>query len=180
MPITAAHIRSTLDDYLGAHPDEKSPLASLAELLDAGAELTSRKEFRGHVTAGAILADPDGRILHIRHLALQRRLLPGGHLEADDDTLLSAAQRELTEETGIPASVVTPAGHRPIHIDAHSIPANPAKEEPEHRHFDFRFLFRTSADVVELRTEEVTAAAWRDADTIADVALRDRVLRALR
>lgn len=180
MSITTAHIRATLDDYLDAYPDEKDALAPLAELLDTGAELTSRKEFRGHVTAGAILADPDGRILHIRHLALQRWLLPGGHLEAADEVLLGAAQRELTEETGIPASVVIPAGHRPIHIDAHPIPASPAKDEPEHRHFDFRFLFRTSADVVELQTEEVTAAAWRDAETVADVTLRDRVLRALR
>lgn len=180
MPISAAHIRTTLDDYLDTHPEEKPELAVLAELLDAGADLASRKEFRGHVTAGAILADPEGRILHIRHLALNRWLLPGGHLEPEDDSLLGAAQRELTEETGIPASAVTPAGHRPIHIDAHQIPANPAKAEPEHHHFDFRFLFRTSADVVELQAEEVTAAAWRPAGTITDVALRGSVQHALR
>lgn len=180
MPITAAHIRATLDEYLDTHPDEKPLFAPLTELLDAEADLTSRKEFRGHVTAGAVLADPDGRILHIRHLALNRWLLPGGHLEAEDDSLLGAAQRELAEETGIPAAVVVPAGHLPIHIDAHPIPANPAKGEPEHQHFDFRFLFRTSADVVELQAEEVTAAAWRTADTIADVMLQDRILRALR
>ncbi|MCX4665626.1 NUDIX domain-containing protein [Streptomyces sp. NBC_01381] len=180
MPVTAAHVRTMLNDYLDARPDEKPLLAPLTELLDAEADVTSRKEFRGHVTAGAILADPDGRILHIRHRALNRWLLPGGHLESEDTGLLTAAQRELTEETGIPASVVTPAGHLPIHIDAHRIPANQAKEEPEHHHFDFRFLFRTSADVVELQTEEVTAAAWHAADTITDVPLRDQVLRALR
>lgn len=154
--------------------------APLTELLHTKADLTSRKEFRGHVTAGAILADADGRILHIRHRALNRWLLPGGHLETEDTGLLAAAQRELTEETGIPSTVVTPASHLPIHIDAHPIPANPAKEEPEHHHFDFRFLFRTSADVVELQTEEVTAAAWHAADTIIDAPLRDQVLRALR
>ncbi|GHC72070.1 NUDIX hydrolase [Streptomyces flavofungini] len=180
MPITTAHIRTTLDDYLNARPDDKPLLAPLAELLDGGADLTSRKEFRGHVTAGAILADPDGRILHIRHRALNRWLLPGGHLEPEDTDLLTAARRELTEETGIPASAAIPASRLPIHIDAHPIPANPAKEEPGHHHFDFRFLFRTVADVVELQTEEVTAAAWRAADTIADVALREQVLRALR
>ncbi|WP_432059826.1 NUDIX hydrolase [Streptomyces sp. S1] len=180
MPITSDHIRETLDVYLDVHPDEKRRLSVLTELLDAGAELTSRKEFRGHVTAGAILADPAGRVLHIKHLALNRWLLPGGHVEDDDTTLLAAAQRELTEETGIAASDVVPVGSRPVHIDAHPIPGNPSKGEPDHRHFDFRFLFRTSVDVVALQSDEVTAAAWRHADTIEDEALRDRALQALR
>ncbi|MGW3388309.1 NUDIX hydrolase [Streptomyces cinereoruber] len=180
MPITSDHIRETLDAYLDVHADEKRRLSVLTELLDAGAALTSRKEFRGHVTAGAILADPAGRVLHIKHLALNRWLLPGGHVEDDDTTLLAAAQRELTEETGIAASDVVPVGSRPVHIDAHPIPGNPAKDEPDHRHFDFRFLFRTSADVVALQRDEVTAAAWRHADTIEDETLRDRVLQTLR
>ncbi|KUL32053.1 NUDIX hydrolase [Streptomyces regalis] len=180
MAITADHIRKTLDDYLDVHPHDKGRLVTLLELLDASADLASRKEFRGHVTSGAVLADPAGRVLHVKHLALNCWLLPGGHLEADDVNLLAAAQRELSEETGIPAAVVMPAGHRPVHIDAHHIPANPTKGEPDHQHFDFRYLFHTSADVVELQTEEVTAAAWRHANTIENETLRSRVLEALR
>ncbi|WP_432191125.1 NUDIX hydrolase [Streptomyces sp. bgisy027] len=180
MTVTADHIRGTLDDYLDVRPHDTGQLVDLLELLDASADLTSRKEFRGHVTAGAILVDPAGRVLHVRHVALNRWLLPGGHLEANDISLLAAAQRELSEETGIPAAVVVPAGNRPVHIEAHLIPANPAKGEPDHQHFDFRFLFRTSADVVELQTEEVAAAAWRHVDTIENEALRSRVLEAMR
>lgn len=180
MPITADHIRATLEEYLAAYPDEEERLAALAELLGAAADLSSRKEFRGHVTADAVLGDAAGRVLHIRHRALDRWLLPGGHVEAEDSSLLGAAQRELAEETGIPLSAVTPVGRRPVHIDDHPIPAHSGKGEPEHRHFDFRFVFRTSAEVVELQSEEVTAATWRDADTIADQALRERVLDALR
>ncbi|MFF5159772.1 hypothetical protein ACFY3N_26725 [Streptomyces sp. NPDC000348] len=67
-----------------------------------------------------------------------------------------------------------------VHIDVHPIPANPGKGEPAHRHVDFRFVFRTSAEAVELQTEEVTAAAWRYADTIEDEVLRRRVIEALR
>ncbi|GAA0374011.1 NUDIX hydrolase [Streptomyces blastmyceticus] len=180
MPIAPHHIRDTIDDYLDAHPEEKARLAPVLDLLDAEADLTSRKEFRGHATAGAVLADPAGRVLHIRHLALDRWLLPGGHIEPEDARLVDAAQRELTEETGIPASAVAPAELCPVHIDVHPIPANDAKGEPEHQHFDFRFLFCTSADIGEIQVEEVTAAAWRSADSIEDETLRRRIVRALR
>ncbi|MFE1450756.1 NUDIX hydrolase [Streptomyces olivaceoviridis] len=181
MAMTADHIRATLAAYLDACPEDKERLACLSALLDdSAADLTSRKEFRGHVTAGTVLADPADRVLHIHHLALGRWLLPGGHLEPGDTSLPAAALRELTEETGIPGSAVVPVGRRPVHIDVHTIPASPAKGEPEHPHFDFRFLFRTSADVGKLQTEEVTDAAWRPADAIEDEHLRARVLVALR
>ncbi|WP_329822495.1 NUDIX hydrolase [Streptomyces sp. JV176] len=180
LPITEAHLRTTLTDYLDQHPEEKPGLAPVLDLLDSGADLTVRSEFRGHATAGAILAGPAGHILHVHHLALETWLLPGGHLETVDDTLVEAALRELTEETGIPADAVTTVTHRPVHIDVHPIPANDAKGEPDHQHIDFRFLFRTTADIGQLQAEEVTGAAWRDADTIGDQALRQRIAQALR
>jgi len=180
LAITAEHIRATLDDYLDSHPDQKAELAPALELLDAGADLTTRQEFRGHATAGAILANHAGQVLHIRHLALSRWLLPGGHLENGDAALRDAALRELTEETGIPTAAITPAGDRPLHIDMHPIPANNAKGEPDHQHIDFRYLFRTTADITELPAEEVTDAAWLSTDTISDQCLRQRITNALR
>ncbi|WP_414168449.1 NUDIX hydrolase [Streptoverticillium reticulum] len=180
LAITADHIRTTLHGYLDEHPEEKLAFAPILDLLDDGADLASRKEFRGHATAGAILARPDGRILHIHHLALDNWLLPGGHLEAQDDTLLEAALRELTEETGIPVEAVSAAEDRPVHIDVHSIPANDAKGEPAHQHIDFRFFFRTTATVHQLQAEEVDDAAWRDAEALADERLRRRVAAAIR
>ncbi|WP_326599034.1 NUDIX hydrolase [Streptomyces sp. NBC_01803] len=180
MPITADHIHATVNAYLNDHPNEKADLAPVLDLLDDHADISTRKEFRGHATAGAILADPDGRILHIHHLALDKWLLPGGHLEISDTTLREAALRELSEETGIPADAVTPVSDHPIHIDIHPIPANDTKGEPDHQHFDFRFLFRTSTDIRQLQAEEVTDAAWRAIDTLHDERLRHRVTQALR
>jgi 8-oxo-dGTP pyrophosphatase MutT (NUDIX family) len=177
LAITADHIRTTLTAYLDQHPEDKSELTPALDLVDAGADLTSRKEFRGHATAGAILAGPDGRILHIHHLATGKWLLPGGHLETEDTSLQEAARRELAEETGIGADTVTPVGDSPLHIDIHPIEANDAKGEPEHQHIDFRFLFRTTAQIGQLQTEEVTDATWRDLDRISDDTLRQRVAR---
>ncbi|MCX4663535.1 NUDIX hydrolase [Streptomyces uncialis] len=180
MPITADHILTTLAEYTDAHPEEKAALAIVHELIDQGADVTSRKEFRGHATAGAVVVDSAGRALFIRHVALGKWLTPGGHLEPEDTGLLGAALRELAEETGLALSV-SPVRAVPIHIDVHPIPANHSKGEPAHQHFDFRYLFRLEGDQeVTLQEEEVSGYAWRGVGTISDGTLRARVLAALR
>lgn len=179
MPITAQHVRETVSAYLADHPDEKDVLSPLCEVVEqAGDAVASRKEFRGHVTAGVALVRPDGRVLTIEHRALRKWLLPGGHVEDSDATLRDAALRELAEETGISSDQVEPCAGVPLHIDVHSIPANDAKGEPEHLHFDFRFLFRTTVDAVELQEEEVTNYSWQFADMLASEPLRSRVTAA--
>ncbi|MEV0301540.1 NUDIX hydrolase [Streptomyces prasinus] len=180
MVVTADHVRSALDTYLDAHPEDKGTLAALVELLDEVPDVTSRSEFRGHATAGAVLVNLEGRVLHIHHNALDRWLLPGGHVEAEDVTLSGAALRELVEEAGLDGGAVALAHPAPLHIDLHPIPANDAKGEPAHFHADFRFLFRLDRDAdVELQEEEVSGYAWRAATEIADSTLRDRVLTSL-
>ncbi|WP_121841580.1 NUDIX hydrolase [Streptomyces sp. S5] len=180
MAITADHIRTSLTAYLDEYPDDKREVDVVRGLLDDGDDLNHRATLPGHVTAGAILIDADHRVLHVHHLATGKWLLPGGHLEPGDGTLLQAAGRELAEETGIQPYVVTPHGETPLHVDVHPIDANPAKNEPAHQHFDFRFLFRTTADVGKLQTEEVFAAAWRDISEVSGPQLRQRIADALR
>ncbi|BBA97315.1 hypothetical protein RVR_2998 [Actinacidiphila reveromycinica] len=176
MPITARHVRATLTAYLDQHPEDKDSVTGLLDALEDTAEtIASRKEFRGHATAGALLLRPDGRVLLVEHKALGKWLFPGGHLEEMDDTLMGAALRELSEETGISPDAVTPDSAVPLHIDVHPIPANPAKDEPDHQHFDFRFLFRTTADVAGLQAEEVLDYSWQFADTITTEPLRSRL-----
>lgn len=174
MPIANEEIRQTAGAYLDAYPDEAQALSPMTSLLADDVDITVRTEFRGHATAGAVLVNPAGEVLHIHHVALDRWLRPGGHLEASDSSLHAAALRELVEETGIEATSVAAVGVGPVHIDVHMIPANEDKGEPEHPHFDFRFVFMTAADVGELQAAEVSGSAWLPADTLAEP-LRDRV-----
>ncbi|MFI6644332.1 NUDIX hydrolase [Streptomyces sp. NPDC050504] len=180
MAITADHIRTTLAEYADAHPEEQHALAPLAELLDQGADVTSRKEFRGHVTAGAVLVNDRGEVLLVHHNALDKWLTPGGHLEPEDANLLGAALRELVEETGVTLSLA-PVRPTPVHIGVHPIPANDNKGEGAHWHADFRYVFRATGDqAVTLQEEEVGGYAWRGVDAIADGTLRARVAAVLR
>lgn len=169
MPIAADHIHTTLAAYAATYPEDKHALAPLTELLDQGADVTSRKEFRGHVTAGAVLVNDRGEALFIHHNALGKWLTPGGHLEPEDTNLLGAALR------------LAPVQPAPVHIDVHAIPANDSKGEGAHWHADFRYVFRATGDqAVTLQEEEVNGYAWRGVDTITDETLRARVIASLR
>jgi 8-oxo-dGTP pyrophosphatase MutT (NUDIX family) len=70
-------------------------------------------------------------------------LQPGGHLEPTDATLIDAAVRELTEETGVDPDRVVPASQAPVYIEYGNAPARPMKDEPAHFHLDIGFSFTT-------------------------------------
>jgi 8-oxo-dGTP pyrophosphatase MutT (NUDIX family) len=159
-----SQIAAAVRAYLGRRPAESATLAPLLDLADGPAAVASRVTLPGHVTCGALLVNADGRVLQIYHRRLERWLLPGGHVEPGDATPLAAAVRELAEETGVDVTRVVPLGSDPIDIDAHRIPASPAKGEPEHVHYSFCFPMRIpehgEAVALSLQLDEVTDSRW--------------------
>ncbi|NEA95301.1 NUDIX domain-containing protein [Actinospica acidiphila] len=183
MPLSHDHIRTTVETYLARHPHEREQLGALLDALERPTDIASRTTFTGHVTCGAIVLDPLGRVLHVLHLASGKVLAPGGHADPSDESLAGTALRELHEETGIPPQAVTPwPGYEtvPFDIDLHDIDAHLGKGEPGHQHFDLRFLFRlrtTNEVEVMLQEEEVGGIEWRPVDEAASPSLREKLLK---
>lgn len=141
-------------------------------LLVAQPDAFERACLPGHFTGSAWLVSADGaRVLLTHHRKLDLWLQPGGHADGDRD-LRRVALREAREETGVPALRIEPDIHD---IDRHRIPTRAG--EPEHWHYDVRFVVRAGADERFVVSEESHALAWRDirplaADESADASVR--------
>lgn len=91
----------------------------------------------------------------MHHRRLERWLLPGGHVEAEDREIWDAARREVIEETGV---VLVPHGLPPLAgLDVHGIPGN--GREPYHLHHDILFAFQAAREALRLSAES-RALVW--------------------
>lgn len=162
------------DDLERAHRDALVELATRA-----GATLRSHFE-PGHFTASAFVLSPDGEaLLLIEHSKLKRWLQPGGHVDPTDRDLEAAARREVAEETGL--TDLELLGPAPFDLDVHVIPERrkPGREEPEHRHFDVRYLFRARTREVRAGSDAL-AARWVPLAEVPSVESDESVWRAVR
>jgi 8-oxo-dGTP pyrophosphatase MutT (NUDIX family) len=68
-----------------------------------------------------LILNEEDRVLHIKHKVLKKWLLPDGHCEDTDHSLIHASLREAVEETGIPSDCLIPIQEKnlPLDIDLH-------------------------------------------------------------
>lgn len=138
-------VLAQLDAHRPEDADEAAGAARMRAFVASSPAPFSRSTGEGHVTASAMVMDPDGRLLLVHHRALGLWLQPGGHLDPGEE-VLAAALREAREETGL--TDLEPVETRPgeallLDVDVHHIPANPRKGEGAHAHHDLCFVLRT-------------------------------------
>jgi 8-oxo-dGTP pyrophosphatase MutT (NUDIX family) len=150
---------------------------ALLDLLRTSPEPYSRHHFvPGHVTASCFVLDPAGRLLLHHHRRLNRWLQMGGHLEAGEEPL-DAALREAAEESGLCDLRLLSSGI--ADLDVHIIPAG--KGEPEHRHFDVRYIAQTaSPHTIVIDAQESRELMWFDLDRAAEVMSGEESARVIR
>ena len=170
-------------EYLSRLPEEAGSVAQFSDFLRSDSSVFERNHAPGHFTGSAWLVSADGeRALLMHHRKLDRWLQPGGHADGDSD-LARVALREAQEETGV-IDLRVEGGI--FDIDRHRIMARvpmahhgvlaPANE-PEHWHYDVRYVVRAGMDDRFTINEESHALAWRPVAEVADDAGFDVSLR---
>ena len=171
------NISEIVKKYLDYYPKEKNNLTKLNLLIDHNKDKMSnifnRKNFEGHITAsGFVYAKDEGKVLLLEHKALKLLLQPGGHIETIDNSILDAVKREIMEETGLKDLKVSNIDINtdvPFDINTHYIPKNDKKQEDEHYHHDFRYLFIAKGlPEIKIDPNESNEYKWVDIKEIKD------------
>ena len=163
-------LQDILERYLEIYPEESEKLFLLQQQVANSEKLNDRKNFTGHIAGSAIILSPDkAQILLIHHRAYDKWMQPGGHWESDEESdPLQTARREVQEETGVSDLEYVPVDTKnqlvPFDLDTHYIAPRPEKDEPEHYHHDFRYLFTSKTTDLTPQQSEVFGAKWFDID----------------
>lgn len=153
-----------------AEDEERIPKIILDFVEEQGPKALLRSCAKGHLTASALVVNPQlDKVLLMLHAKLGKWLQLGGHVDGDPD-LAAAALREGREESGrnelewiewerfaIGTSYAFPL---PFDCDVHEIPAR--KSEAAHLHYDLRYLCVLDETLPLVRNEESHELRWLD------------------
>ncbi len=170
---------NTSNPYVARHATE------ITRLITSTPRAWSRATLAGHITASAWVLDRTrSHAVLVHHRKLNLWLQPGGHVEDADASWRAAAQREVTEETGLDRFIPQADEASLFDVDGHPIPARP--NEPAHFHYDLRFLFIVDVDAtvstvnstLTINAEEAHDCRWFAlTDLLSDSALDTSVRR---
>ena len=168
-----------LIDYDGLDPiDELRRCETFLSFLETNPRAFERSLEVGHVTASALITSPDyKKLVLLLHKKLNMWIQLGGHADGNPLTF-DVSKKEASEEAGINefdlvayhqvlftplTSELSNMNALPFDIDIHTIPAR--KDEPEHLHYDVRYLFMADPEKTSLRKNyESKALRWLSLD----------------
>lgn len=166
-------ILDLLNTYLQRYPGEADMVNWYTRFVAENKNCFERSLLIGHVTGSALVLNSSrDSVLLTHHRKLDKWLQPGGHADGDAD-VLRVALKEADEETGLAS--IEPVTSALLDVDIHLIP--PRGDEPEHHHYDCRFLLCSTGPDNFTVSEESYDLAWVAVDRIEDYTTEASILR---
>lgn len=156
--------RSAVDLLTGWNapdPAQDSLRHAVLAFLAARPDACLRECVPGHLTASALVLDHSGRhALLTLHPRIGRWLQLGGHCEPEDETIVAAALREATEESGIPELTITTS---PTALHVHPVTCSLGVPT---RHLDVQFVVRAPEGAQPVCSDESLDLRWWPLDEL--------------
>ncbi len=153
----------TLTGWQTTDPTQDTLRHAVLAFLAARPDGCLRECVPGHVTGSALVLDHTGtRALLTLHPRFGRWLQLGGHCESTDATVVAAALREATEESGIDGLSIDPT-LAALHVH----PVTCSLGLPT-RHLDMQFVVRAPADAEIAVSDESLDLRWWPLDGLPE------------
>ena len=170
LALLRAHAAKPLD----AH--EAAMAADMIRFVEAHPDCAERSLQVGHLTGSAWIVDRERkRTLLTHHKKLGKWLQLGGHADGELNPL-AVAMREAGEESGL--SRLRVVSEAIFDLDRHLIPAR--KTEPDHWHYDIRFMIEAEPEESFVISDESHDLAWIEITRMADYNAEESMLRMAR
>jgi 8-oxo-dGTP pyrophosphatase MutT (NUDIX family) len=157
-------------------PHEAAMTADVIRFVAAHPDHLLRSCVPGHLTGSAWIVSPDRtRTLLTHHHKLDKWLQLGGHADGDGD-LLAVALREAREESGLTRLRAVSA--EIFDFDRHLIPAR--KGDPEHFHYDLRFMIEADPAEPLVISNESKDLAWVEVGRVTALNPEESMARMVR
>ena len=165
--------RNQLIKLLKEYSDDVKTRTQILDFVNTYPDCFERTNTYGHITSSSWLLNNDlSKVLLTHHRKLDKWLQPGGHCDGDSNVPASAL-REAVEESGIEKWEFL--SQEIFDLDVHRIPAR--KQEPEHFHFDVRFVFRAIDSEDYIVSEESHDLAWVPLSQIQQYTNEESIIR---
>ena len=172
MSVTSLHRSATaaVESWSPAAPSDEALRQTLLAFLGSAPRGCLREHVPGHVTASSLVLDHCGEhVLLTLHPRVGRWIQLGGHCEETDESIVAAALREATEESGMTGLHIDPAL-----LSAHTHAITCSLGVPT-RHLDLRFLVRAPKGAVPVASSESDDLRWWPVDALPETAEADTI-----
>ena len=160
--------KNNLTKLVKAYPSSDSHKQRILKFLNKYDDFWTKKNALGQVTASCWVVNKERtKALMTHHKKLDKWLQIGGHIEAEDHTIVDACIRELKEESGLTRFKLLQDSI--FDLDIHDIPES-KKGVPAHVHYDIRMFFEADEkEAINFDKEESNQMAWMKMVEISDL-----------